>query len=155
MGYSPTYVITTETKAIIAKDSNYYRSRILEKGEKESTCIHKPAHIMNYSCIIYGASLEGKRNAVELMLKTRIKLPIPVFPDHNVYMFPTASIRKHDCVWLSYYHIYDYEKRDDKTYIVFRDGTGLYVNASESTVDMQFKKTSQVIAQMKWSSFPS
>lgn len=153
MGCSSNYVITTETQAIIAKDSNYYRSRILEKG-KESSSVYKPDNIMNYSCIVYGASLEGRRNAVELMLKTRIKLPIPVFPDHNVYMFPTASIRKKDCVWLSYYHIYDYEQRDDKTYIIFRDGSGLYVNASESTVDMQFKKTSQVIAQLNRHPFP-
>lgn len=149
MGCTPIYVITTETKAIIAKDSSYYRSRILEQGEREARfSIYKAENIIDYSCIVYGASLEGRRNAVAQILKTRIKLPIPVSPVQNVYMFPTASTRKKDCVWLSYYHIDDYEQRDDKTYVAFHDGSGLYVNTSKGTLDAQFKKASQVIAQM-------
>lgn len=144
---SPIYVITPKTKAIITKGSSYYHSLILETGRKR-TSIYKPQCIIDHSCEINGSTLIGRRNAAGKILKTRSKLPIPVAPHKDVYMLPTASIKNNDCVWISYYHIYDYEQRDDKTFIAFHDGSGLYVNASVSAIDMQFKRTSHVIAQM-------
>ncbi|MEN1967718.1 competence protein ComK [Lentibacillus sp. N15] len=148
------YDITPDTKAIMIKDSSYYRSLILETG-RERISVYKPEYIIEHSCVTNGASLVGRRTAVEQILKTRSKLPIPVAPRKDVYMFPTASVKNKDCVWLSYYHVHYFEQRDDKTFVAFYDGTGLYVNASEAAVDMQFKKASQVIAQMKGPDFES
>ncbi|GGB52056.1 competence protein [Virgibacillus dakarensis] len=149
---SPIYVITPQTKAILQKNSAYYRSRVLEIGRERSS-IYRPEHILNHNCTINGATLSGRRAAVKHILKACSKLPIPVIPCKDVYMLPTASIKSRDCVWLSYYHVHYYEQRDNKTYVAFRDGSGLYVNASENAVDMQFKKASQVIAQMKRPTF--
>ncbi|WP_106496092.1 competence protein ComK [Lentibacillus sp. Marseille-P4043] len=143
------YEITQQTKAIMRKDSAYYRARILEAGQtKDKLCIHKPEKILQNSCLINGSSLLGRRTAVKQILKTRSKLPIPVIPEKDVFMLPTASTKSKDCVWLSFYHIEYYEQRDNRTYVSFYDGSGIYVNSSENTIDMQIKKASQVITKM-------
>lgn len=143
------YIISPKTKAIIAKDSAYYRSHILEENRERFT-IHKPEQIIDHSCLVYGSTLEGRRKAVKDVLKSASKLPISVIPENGVFMIPTASIKSKGCVWVAYHHIDDYEQRDDKTYIAFRDQTGIYINTSENTFDSQYKRTSQVIVHLNW-----
>src|SRR5699024_6497024 len=93
------------------------------------------------------SSLDGREEYAVKILKTRSKLPVLVDEDNEVYMFPTMSKRNKNCIWLSYYHIHDYKGVDDRTFITFKDGAFLYVNSSIFSFDLQFKKTSQVIAQ--------
>ncbi|WP_430790280.1 competence protein ComK [Virgibacillus flavescens] len=141
------FIITQTTKAIISEDSTYYRSLILE-GVKERHSLHKPEQIIDNTCLLYGSTLAGRRAAVKDILKITNKIPVPVIPDKGVYMMPTASTKNKDCAWLSYDHIDFYEQRDGKTFVGFNDGSGLYVNASVSTIDMQYKRTSQLIVKL-------
>lgn len=145
----PVYIVSSKTQAIIAKDSDYYRARILEVNN-EKLSIHKPEQIIDHSCLIYGSSLKGRRTSVKDILKSATKLPIPVIPDHGVYMIPTASVKNKHCVWVAYHHIDIYEQRDDKTYIMFKDHTGIYVNTSRETFDSQYKRACQVILHLNW-----
>lgn len=149
---SSVYIITQQTKAILTKESAYYRSQILEV-QRERNSIFRPEQIIDHTCLLYGSTLAGRRAAVKGILKINSKVPVPVIPGKGVYLLPTSSTKNKDCVWLSYYHIDNYEQRDDKTYIAFSDGTGLYVNISESTFDLQYKRTSQVIAKQNRSVF--
>ncbi|OZU88401.1 competence protein [Virgibacillus indicus] len=147
----PVFIISQKTKAIMAEEeSGYYRAKILE-GDTEKFSIHKPLQIIDNSCLVYGASLEGRKTSVKQILNSASKLPIPVNVNEGIYMMPTASTKNKDCVWLSYQHIHTYEQRDDKTYITFHDGTGIYINTSENAFDQQFKRTSQVIVHMNGS----
>lgn len=141
------FIVTQATKAIITKDSSYYRSLILE-GPNERHSLHKPEQVLDNSCLLYGSTLAGRRTAAKDILKINNKIPVPVIPDKGVYMLPTSSAKSKDCVWLSYSHIEFFEQRDNKTFIAFNDGSGLYVNASESTIDMQYKRTSQLIVRL-------
>ncbi|PAV31327.1 competence protein [Virgibacillus profundi] len=146
-GRRPVYIITQRTKAIMFDASAYYRSRILEVGE-EKFSRHNPEQIIDNSCLVYGASLDGRKSPVKEILNSVSKLPVPVNVDKGIYMIPTASTKNKDCVWVSYQHILTYEQRGDQTYIAFRDGTGIYVNISEKAFDIQYKRTSQVIVHM-------
>ncbi|MFA1822480.1 competence protein ComK [Virgibacillus oceani] len=148
-GASSVYTITQRTKAIMHKESAYYRSLILE-GNKERYSIHKPEHIIKNSCLIYGTNLDGGKQAVKDILNSSSKLPISIVPEGWLLMLPTASMKNRDCVYIAYHHINFYEQRDDKTYIAFHDGTGIYVNISESIFDIQYKRTSQVIVHLNW-----
>lgn len=140
------FIITRATKAIIAKDSTYYRSLILE-GSKEQHSLHRPEQILDNSCLIYSSTLGGRRTAAKKILRSTSKIPIPVSPEKGLYMLPTSSTKNKDCVWFSYYHIDFYEQRENKTYVAFNDGSGLYVNTSLSSFDLQYKRTSQVIVK--------
>lgn len=144
----PVYIISLKTKAIIPKESAYYRSLIIIEGGKEIHSIHSPEQIIDNSCLLYGSTLKGRKDAVKDVLKSASKLPVPVNPALGIFMMPTASTKNKDCVWLAYHHIDDYEQRDDKTYIAFYDGTGIYINTSVSTFDSQYKRTSQIIVHV-------
>ncbi|WP_404455748.1 competence protein ComK [Virgibacillus necropolis] len=145
--FTSVFIITRATKAIISKDSTFYRSLILE-GKTERHSLHKPEQIIDNTCLLYGSTLSGRRTAVKDILKINSKIPVPVIPDNGVYMLPTSSTKSKDCVWLSYDHIDFYEQRGDKTFVAFTDGSGMYVNASESTLDMQHKRASQLIVKL-------
>jgi len=142
---TPMYTITKHTKAIITKDSSYYRTKILV-GYKDRYTILKPEEILRSSCLVYGVSMVGRIEAAKDVLNINSKVPFAVCRDKAIYMIPTVSAKNKDCVWISYFHIDFYEQRDDKTYIGFTDGTGLFVNVSESQFDMQYKRTGQLIA---------
>lgn len=139
--------ITRDTKAISLCDTGYYRSKIFEKDEKYYS-VRSPIALLDDGCIAGGASLEGREVAVRKILNSRSKLPIPVDPENGIYMLPTLSKRNKDCVWLSYYQIDKYEQIDERTLIVFKDGSTIYAKVSEAVLDLQFKRTSQVIAQL-------
>lgn len=141
------FKITRDTKAINLCDTGYYRSEIFENNETFYS-VRSPLSLLDDGCISGGASLEGREVAVGKILNTRTKLPVPVDPDNGIYMLPTLSKRNKDCVWLSYYQIDKYEQVDERTLVVFKDGTNIYVKVSEAVLDLQFKRTSQVIAQL-------
>ncbi|WP_339226553.1 competence protein ComK [Oceanobacillus sp. FSL K6-2867] len=138
------YIISSDTKAIMRHTSSYFRAKVLE-GNEDKDSIHTPEQIIDNSCLLYGSNLKGRKEAVQKILCTTSKLPVPVSPTRGVFMFPTSSTKNKDCVWVAFHQIKFYEQRADMTYIEFLDGTGIYVNASENTIDTQYKRTSQVI----------
>jgi len=138
------YIISPETKAMIKVDSPYYRTKIVE-GRTEKLSVQWPEQIIDNSCLIHGADLKGRRKSAQIILESAFKLPIPIAPSFSIFMFPTASVKSKDCVWLAFHHIKFFEQRGNQTYIGFYDNTGIYVNASEKTIDTQYKRTSQLI----------
>lgn len=141
------YLITAKTKAIMNKESGYYRTLILE-GREQRRSTYTCEEILNESCITYGADIVGRRKAAERYLKSSIKLPLSVHPAAGIYFFPTSSIQNKDCVWLAYHHIEEIKERDDKAFVLFEDGTGLYINSSVYTLDNQMKRTSELIVKL-------
>lgn len=140
------FLITKETKAIYLCDTGYYRSKVLE--DDQTLCsVRYPTKLINDSCLKYDSSLEGREEAVKKILNTKSKLPIPVDPNNGIYMFPTLSKQNKNCVWLAYYHIANYQQVDERALVTFVDGTSIYANVSITILDLQFKRTSQVIAQ--------
>lgn len=77
---SPIYMISQQTKAILTKDSAYYRSLILETGRKKHS-VYRPEQIIDHSCVLYGSTLEGRRKSVRKMLNVNSKVPVPVIPE--------------------------------------------------------------------------
>lgn len=140
--------ITKNTKAIFFSNTGYYRSKILENDEELSS-VRCPITLLDSSCIAHSSSLSGREAFTKKVLNSRSKLPVAVSPKHGIFMFPTLSKRNKNCVWLSYYHIKNFYKVDDRSLVNFTDGTSIYVQVSESILDTQFKRTSQLIAQIK------
>lgn len=147
---APIYIIGKQTKAIMTKDASYYRTQILEEGRKRHSR-YTLEQILDHNCKVGGLSdLKGRKRAVQEILKSASKLPIPINPSEGLFLMPTASLKNQNCVWLAYHQIKSYEGRDDKTFIGFHDGTGIYVNASVNIIDMQHKRTSQLVIYFHW-----
>lgn len=141
---SEIFIISRQTKVIATSESNYYRSDILDSKTVRQS-IHPPEKILDDSCLLYGANLNGRRKAAAKLLQTNSKLPIAVNPNQGIYMIPTASSRKKDCIYVSYFHIKKYQAFDKKTRIHFVDGSCMVANTSVTSFDTQYKKTSQLI----------
>ncbi|SFE10446.1 competence protein ComK [Lentibacillus persicus] len=141
------YIISRKTKAIMKKDSTYFRSRILESG-KEIESVYSPEQIIDHSCLLYGSTLDGRRKSAQKILKLHSKVPLSVVPDKGVYMLPTNASRSKENVWLSYYHIKEFEQHDNRTYVTFQDGSGMYVSTSETSLNKQSERTGALIAKL-------
>lgn len=141
------YIITEHTKAILASQSSYYRSTVLE-GKNEFRSVYTPEMILDHSCILYGSTLHGRRKAIREYFGITSKIPLMIDARKAIYMMPTSSTRRKDCAWLSFYQIEFYEQRDNRCYVQFLDGTGIYLSSSVNTLDMQHKRTSQIIASL-------
>lgn len=121
--------------------------------EKECYSIQKPLHILEKSCLRFGATLTGRRRAAAQLLGTNIMLPAPVKPLYGLYMFPVASDKNEHNVWLSYYAIKHCETFGKSALVHFKDDTTLEVSVSARILDNQRKKTAQVIAGMAYQLF--
>ncbi|MBN6205346.1 competence protein ComK [Ralstonia pickettii] len=135
------YKITKQTQAILTKHSPYYRSEIWEEGRRRHS-LHSPLKIIKENC---SGRFEERTALAQTALQSSSKLPIVISPEEKIYMFPTESIRGKNLILLSYHQIKDYIERDNRTYIEFLDGTGIYVKASAHIIDQQYKKTGQLI----------
>jgi len=108
----------------------------------------KPLNILKESCLYYGASLQGRQCAASAVLGTNRMLPAAINPRSGIYMFPTSSGKSQQCIWLSYYLIDSFKTSGQYVHICFYDGSMLEVQASRRIIDNQYKKTSQVIANL-------
>ena len=141
------YNMSINTKAILNTDSAYYKSLIYE-GNKMWNHVHSAEYILGHNCILNGSPISGRRAYAKKILRSPVKLPIPVIPQMNIYMVPTSSPKSLKCAWIAYYHVEGYEQCSEKTYIQFRDGTGIYVDGFESTFHNQMVRAGQLIAQI-------
>jgi len=134
-------------KTIIIKKvlKEKYRSKIIEENKVEFS-IHSPAKIIDYNCIKNGASFKGRIETVMNILGSKSKLPVPILPKKGIYMFPTSSMKNADCMFLSYYHIEKYSPYGKFANIQFKDKSHILVKTSFNQLDLQMKRTSQVIA---------
>jgi|SRR5690625_2338794 len=122
-----------------------YRTKIIEKNSTQY-CRYSPLEIINHNCTVFGSSLAGRAETVTQILNSRTRLPIPIYLKCGIFMFPTTSMRNHDCMWISYYQVLGYRKHCNRTLIFLKGNTNIFVNISLQQFDTQIKRTSQVIA---------
>lgn len=140
------HIITKDTVALIQEKTGYYNTRIIQ-GHEKLYSINTAEKILEENCHRYGSSYLGRLNYSKTILKNNSKLPIPVFPEKGIFFFPTTSSRKEDCVWLSYYHIKDYEPSGTITRVYFLNGIIKLINVSFYQFDSQMNRMARVIAQ--------
>src|SRR5690625_617134 len=87
------YTITKHTKAIITKDSSYYRTKILV-GHKDRYATLKPEEILRNNCLAYGFSREGRIEAAKNVLTIKVKVPFAVCLKKRIYIIPPEPAKK-------------------------------------------------------------
>lgn len=139
------YIINEKTLAFTSIDSNYYRTKIYE--ENDIIYMHEsPLTIIEKSCLHYGSSFEGRKEAAKQILNKNSKLPVTITPHIGLFFLPTTSHRNKECVWFSYYQVEDFFEFDDHLAVLLSNKQVINVNISYNQFDLQLKRTSQVIA---------
>ena len=100
----------------IEVDGNIY-SEIYEL-EDRFWSPEKPIDIVKRSCKYFGSSFEGRRDGTIQLINVTHKAPIIVDHHTSIYLFPTTSPLKPQCIWISHEHVKSHQKNDRTTSLV-------------------------------------
>lgn len=140
------YYVNKDTMAIFANLDPVYPSKILEPGAV-IYCTKTPKQIVSESCMVGGSTLDNRRQAMEKLLNTKSKLPIPVNPDDGTFLFPTQTPRSVFCNWISFFHVKHYDESKKKSsQIHFTDDSTMELNMSFFCMRRQMLYTGLAIA---------
>lgn len=134
------YIINKETLALISELDG---TRIYEKNTNFFVNL-SPNNIIKSSCLFYGCSFEGRLNGTKYILGLKSKIPIIINEKNNIIFFPTDSIRKSSCNWLSLNNINNCQKNAKNTKILFFNGIELSLNISKYIIDNQILRASRL-----------
>lgn len=89
--------------------------------------------LLNYACIQYASTLEGRIHATKEMMNFMQKTPVVIAPN-KIGAFPTMSYKSVDCVWI-FNHLFSVnELGDGKSQIVFSNGIHATVPVSKNVL---------------------
>ena len=129
------YEINTETLMIIPLSDE--KSKVVEY-DGEYIVDMLPLEIIKNSCLFFGCSFEGRRDAVKNMLGIDMKVPILVEDSKNIIFFPITSCIKENSIWISYQNLIKYSKLDKfSTVLYFYNNKSFNVKVKYNLVDNQ------------------
>lgn len=129
------YEINADTLLIIPISSG--KSKVVETG---STFFVKNSSldIIKRSCLFFGCSYDGRRDAIKNLIGVDMKVPIVIEESRNIIFFPTASCVKRNSIWISYQNLLKYTKFNEfSTVLNFRDNVSIKVDVKCNLIDNQ------------------
>ncbi|SEA68377.1 Competence transcription factor ComK [Thalassobacillus cyri] len=144
----------------VASDYLINRNTMMLKpnvGEnKVSTFIREESHvictkknvqkILDNSCLLYGASFNGRRDFARAFLHTDKKLPVEVSAPSRIVMFPLRSTSSGEKIWIAYHHAKDQRISSPGTMeILFTDNTSYQIDISQSSFSRQYNLAARLV----------
>lgn len=129
------YEINAETLLIIPFEEE--KSKVYEyDGEYIVNMV--PLDIVKNSCLFFGCSFEGRKEAVKKILGIDMKVPILVEDSKSIIFFPVTNCIKENSIWVSYQNLLKYSKKDKfSTILYFRDNRVFNIDEKYNLVDNQ------------------
>ena len=129
------YEINSETLLIMSFNNG--KSKIYE-FDREFLINRISNDIINDSCLFFGSTLEGRREAVKNILGIDLKVHILVEDTRNIIFFPTANCIHKNAIWISYQNLLKYYKFDEfSTVLCFRNNKQITVDVRYNIIDNQ------------------
>ena len=94
--------------------------------------------ILNYSCICYGSSLNGRIRGSKWALKSKYKLPIVISEKEKLLFFPVNEM------WINFAMIEDVKRKNDGVEVLFKNGLKREFNVSYTIFNNQVLKSSRL-----------
>ncbi|MBM7647586.1 competence protein ComK [Bacillus ectoiniformans] len=136
---SSIYVITPQTMLV---EPRPYGTKIYSWVIEEDTSFLlpvKPTILIKQSCLAYGSTYEGRRDATKLVSSLATKTPILI---EGMYLFPTLSPANRECIWVSLNHIdHSVSNGMKHTDLLFKNGVRRTLALSNRSFQSQIKKT--------------
>jgi competence protein ComK len=129
------YEINVETLLIVPYGNG--KSKIYEY-DREFIIDSKTIDIVSNSCLFFGSSIEGRREAVKNILGIDMKVPILVEDSKNIIFFPIGSCINKSSVWISYQNLLKYSKINEfSTMLYFKNNRNISIDVKYNLVDNQ------------------
>ncbi|MDQ0243721.1 competence protein ComK [Bacillus fengqiuensis] len=103
-----------------------------------------PERLFEEACLKHGSTYEGRRQAVIHVRQYWKRTPFAIAPLFGMYVFPSASPRDLDCVWLFAHHVLDIlpdAMNKQHSIVKFRNDKELPVKATATFLDNQYERT--------------
>ncbi len=105
----------------------------------------KPLEIVKNSCKSFASSYEGRKEGTRQLTGITHKPPIIVDSHTSIYLFPTTSPLKDECVWMSHDHVSSHDKIDSHNIqVTFRNRLELPIAMSDYSFESQMMRTSML-----------
>lgn len=146
-----TYHINENTLAIVPARHIEYQTIVYERDRKVLVR-QTPFEIVKFACLNEWFTYDGRRNAVMYHTNFKRKIPIPICPQKQIYLFPTSSSDDFDNVWISFKHIIitqESPKDPKKSIVIFNNNTMLTLNISHYTLRKQMDRTFEIMYRME------
>jgi len=136
------YIINPNTMAVLPiQYGNKLYSQIVELEDKFVSPF-KPLYIVRKSCRFFGVNFEARKDGTRQLTGVNRKAPITIDPSNLIYLFPTTSPHRPECIWISEEHIIDsYAGDAGDTIVVFANKQSLRVPISYHSFNNQMLKT--------------
>ncbi len=129
------YEINDETLLIIPYDCG--KSKVYEYDD-EFIVNMIPLTIVKNSCMFFGSSFEGRREASKKIIGIDMKVPIIVEESKNIIFFPVSSCISKNSAWISYQNLIQYSKIDcNSSRLCFKGNKFLKLNMKYNLIDNQ------------------
>ncbi len=135
------YEINKDTLAILPKSEN---ESIVYESDNKYIVKESVDKIMEDSCLYFGSNFEGRKAGSARLLNLTHKLPILVEESNSIIFFPTSSPRLAKCSWISLNNIDHYERDNEGSKLVFKDGQSLILPISYGMLDNQVLRSSRL-----------
>ena len=129
------YEINADTLILIPIDNN--KTKVIEIDD---TFVVKCStlSIIKKSCLFFGCSYEGRREAVKNLIGIDMKVPILIEESRNIIFFPTTSCIKRNSIWISYQNLLKYIKFNEfSTVLCFYNNRKIKVDVKYNLIDNQ------------------
>ena len=132
------YEIDLSTLMLIGIDD--YRTLVvtLEKEFIVDECAKKN---IDNSCKYFGSTLVERIKATQRVVNIRSKVPIIIENSRNIIFFPLKSCREKSNIWISFNNLVRYEKKDNVTYLYFKENKGQKLDFSYYIIDNQVTRS--------------
>lgn len=129
------YEINVETLLIVPFGNG--KSKVYE-CDSEYIINMLPLDIIKNSCLFFGCSFEGRKEASKLMLSIDMKVPIVIEDSRNIIFFPISNCINKNSIWVSYQNLLKYSKSDElSTILYFRNRKSIIIDAKYNLIDNQ------------------
>lgn len=132
------YEIDLSTLMLIGIDDSRTLVVTLEKDFIVDECAKK---IIDNSCKYFGSTLVERIKATQRVVNIRSKVPIIIENSRNIIFFPLKSCREKSNIWISFNNLVRYEKKDDVTYLYFKENKVQKLDFSYYIIDNQVTRS--------------
>ncbi|WP_158587428.1 competence protein ComK [Neobacillus notoginsengisoli] len=140
------YLVNEKTVLITGEYDQYGNlfSKVLE-GNKIIYVKMPPIQLINLSLVRLGSSFIGARHSSKALLSGIRMHPITVNTSLGIWLFPSKSFGKSNCVWFSLMHVRGTKKNGlKKTIVQLSYGHTYEINMKEASFNQKRKKAEEL-----------
>jgi competence protein ComK len=140
-----------ENNYLINKETVYFYGEFDKEGQLStrfirgynSYCVNvSPQKLIDESLKKFGSSLRGSLDGSKEIIGNKNMRPIVINAYLGIFLFPSKSPNKPDCVWFSLLHVLNTESIDrNKTKVYLSYGHTLIIDMKESNFNRRLNRT--------------